>query len=144
MIDCFDGKYAFLSNFYNCPVTYNGLTYQNNEAAFQAQKTLDENVRKEFTNLPPNLAKRKGRRVTLRSDWEKVKDDVMYEICLAKFFSVKNYKLLELLLNTDSEEIVEGNHWHDNYWGNCMCDRCKSIEGKNMLGKILMEIRNKY
>jgi len=144
MIDCFDGKYAFLSNFYNCPVTYNRLVYQNNEAAFQAQKTLDENVRREFTSLPPNLAKRKGRRVTLRSDWEKVKDDVMYEICLAKFLSVENHKLFELLLNTNSEEIVEGNHWHDNYWGNCTCDRCKSIEGKNMLGKILMEIRSKY
>lgn len=144
MIDCFDGKYAFLSNFYNCPVTYNGLTYQNNEAAFQAQKTLDENVRKEFTNLPPNLAKRKGRRVSLRPDWEKVKDEVMYGICLEKFLSVENHKLLELLLNTGSEEIIEGNHWHDNYWGNCTCDKCKRIDGRNMLGKILMEIRSKY
>ena len=144
MIDCFDGKYAFLSNFYNCPVTYNRLVYQNNEAAFQAQKTLDENVRKEFTSLPPNLAKRKGRRVNLRSDWEEVKDDVMYEICLEKFLSRKNYRLLELLHNTGHEEIVEGNYWHDNYWGNCTCNRCKNTEGNNKLGKILMEIRSKY
>ena len=144
MIDCFDGKYAFLSNFHNCPVTYNGLTYKNNEAAFQAQKTLNENIRKEFTGLPPNLAKRKGRRVTLRSDWEQVKDDIMYEICLEKFLSKKNYRLLELLLNTGHEEIVEGNYWHDNYWGNCTCDRCKNVDGMNVLGKILMEIRSKY
>lgn len=45
MINCFDGKYAFLSNFYNSPVSYAGLTYRNNEAAFQAQKTLDEDIR---------------------------------------------------------------------------------------------------
>ncbi len=144
MIDCFDGKYAFLSNFYNCPVTYNGLTYQNNEAAFQAQKALDENVRKEFTNLSPNLAKRKGRRVTLRSDWEKVKDDIMYGICLQKFVYSKDMDLFKLLQNTDNEEIVEGNYWHDNYWGNCTCNKCKNVEGKNKLGIILMLIRREY
>lgn len=38
-------------------------------------------------------------------------------------------------------EIVEGNYWHDNYWGNCTCDKCKNIEGQNKLGKILMKIR---
>ena len=80
MIDCFDGKYAFLSNFYDNPVTYNGLTYLNNEAAFQAQKTLDEDIRKEFITLPPNLAKRKGRKIALRPDWEEVKETVMMEV----------------------------------------------------------------
>ena len=38
MIDSFRGKYFFLSNFYGSPVLYDGITYQNNEAAFQAQK----------------------------------------------------------------------------------------------------------
>ena len=142
MINCFNGKYAFLSNFYGSPVNYNGLSYLNNEAAFQAQKTLDENIRKEFTQLPPNLAKRKGRKVALRSDWERVKDVVMYELCLEKF--VGNVTLLDLLHQTKDVEIVEGNYWHDNYWGNCTCDRCKNVVGKNELGKILMEIRDKY
>ena len=143
MIDCFDGKYAFLSNFYSSPINYNGLEYLNNEAAFQAQKTLDENTRKEFTFLSPNLAKRKGRRVALRPDWENVKDSIMYDICLEKFTS--NKKLLGLLLETKDEEIVEGNYWHDNYWGNCTCDKCGlHIKGKNKLGEILMEIRYKY
>jgi ribA/ribD-fused uncharacterized protein len=144
MINCFDGKYAFLSNFYNCPITYNGLTYLNNEATFQAQKTIDESIRKEFTLLPPNLAKRKGRKITLRSDWEYIKDKVMYEICLQKFNPYNNEKLLKQLIETGTETIVEGNYWHDNYWGNCSCKKCKSIVGKNMLGKILMKIRNKY
>ncbi len=38
-------------------------------------------------------------------------------------------------------EIVEYNHWHDNFWGDCLCDRCKHIDGENMLGKMLMAIR---
>lgn len=37
-IDSFRGQYFFLSNFFPAPVIYGGLTYQNNEAAFQAQK----------------------------------------------------------------------------------------------------------
>mgnify|MGYP005981410963 CR=1 FL=1 len=39
IIDEFRGEYAFLSNFYSCPVTYNGESYLNSEAAFQAQDT---------------------------------------------------------------------------------------------------------
>ena len=36
VIDSFSGEYDFLSNFYNCPVEYEGITYLNSEAAFQA------------------------------------------------------------------------------------------------------------
>lgn len=34
----FRGEYYFLSNFYSAPVTYNGMCFENNEAAFQAAK----------------------------------------------------------------------------------------------------------
>ena len=85
MINSFRGKYGFLSNFYERPVFYDGITYQNNEAAFQAQKTLDIEERKQFADLSPSVAKRKGRKVTLRNDWGEVKFDVMLEICRAKF-----------------------------------------------------------
>ncbi|TDH75044.1 NADAR family protein, partial [Acinetobacter baumannii] len=84
-IDEFRGKYYFLSNFYNSPVTYEGITCQNNEAAFQAMKVTTDEIRKQFADLPPNLAKRKGRNVQLRNDWEEVKEQYMYEIVLAKF-----------------------------------------------------------
>lgn len=42
----FFDAYAFLSNFYNAPVSYNGLTYHNSEAAFQAQKEIRDEDRK--------------------------------------------------------------------------------------------------
>ena len=133
MINEFRGKYYFLSNFYERPVFYDGITYQNNEAAFQAQKTLDIEERKQFADLSPSVAKRKGRKVTLRNDWEEVKFDVMLEICRAKF--TQNQDLAEKLLATGDEELIEGNTWGDRIWG--MVDGT----GKNWLGKILMQIR---
>ena len=95
-IDSFRGKYFFLSNFFPAPVIYGGLTYQNNEAAFQAQKTQDQNLRITFTSLAPSDAKRRGRHVQLRKDWESVKDGIMEEIVRAKF--TQNQELKAQLL----------------------------------------------
>lgn len=140
MIKEFQGNYRFLSNFYSVPIEYEGLIYFSTEAAYQAAKTLNQNERLTISQLPtPGEAKRMGRRITLRSDWEQVKDQIMYDICKIKFsFS----DLKRLLLGTGNQELIEGNGWHDNYWGNCMCGHCKNIEGQNKLGKILMRIRN--
>lgn len=135
----FSGKYYFLSNFFQSSVTWQGLTYQNNEAAFQSAKTLNENARRSFTVLDPSTAKSRGRKVLLRDDWESVKYGIMYEICKAKF--TQNADLKKKLLNTGDVYLEEGNTWHDNIWGNCHCDKCKDIAGQNHLGKILMKIR---
>lgn len=131
MIAAFEKDYCFLSNFYEAFVEYKGVLYKNNEAAFQAQKCpsrLDE-----FINLPPGKAKRLGRKVDLRSDWEKVKDQIMYEICKCKF--TQHPDLREMLVRTGDHELIEGNYWNDTYWG-----VCKGV-GQNKLGKILMRIR---
>ena len=142
MINSFSGPYEFLSNFYNCPVTAWGITYRNSESAFQAQKTKDEEIRKEFSNLNPSQGKLKGRNIELREDWEYIKDDVMYHILRYKFYQNKN--LFVKLMNTDNEELIEGNWWHDNYWGDCYCDKCKDIKGQNKLGKMLMDLREEF
>ena len=135
-IDSFRGKYYFLSNFFPAEVTYNGLTYQNNEAAFQAQKTYSKEERIEFTTLEPRDAKRRGRRVRLRRDWEQVKDRIMEEIVRAK--SSQNEELKEQLLATGDAQLVEGNRWNDRYWGVDI----RSGVGENHLGKILMKVRS--
>ena len=134
MINKFRGKYYFLSNFYEASIEFDGITYQNNEAAFQAQKVLNNSQKERFSNLNPQKAKKLGRQVKLRSDWEKVKDNYMYEICKAKF--TQNPELAERLLATGEEKLVEGNKWNDTYWGVC------NGRGKNKLGKILMKIRS--
>lgn len=139
MINRFDGKYAFLSNYYSCPVTFGGITYENSEAAFHAQKTLSEKERRKFANLSPSESKRLGRKVTLRNDWEDIKTEAMYKVCFAKFSQNENLK--RKLLDTGNQFLEEGTTWHDNCWGNCVCEKCRNIPGENRLGKILMKIR---
>lgn len=134
----FENQNRFLSNFCNTSVTYNGLTYANSEAAFQAQKSQDIEVQKSFLNLNPMLAKQRGKRVALRKDidWESAKYDIMYAVCKAKF--EQNEDLRNKLIATGDEYLEEGNSWGDRDWGTV------NGVGKNMLGKILMKIREEF
>lgn len=131
IISEFTGKYFFLSNFFEAPVTYKGIMYRSNEAAFQAQKDISRSY--QFQYLSPSEAKKLGRKVQLREDWEEVKNQIMYEIVKAKFS--QNQHLEDLLLDTKDAELIEGNYWGDVTWG-----VCKGI-GENRLGKILMKVR---
>jgi ribA/ribD-fused uncharacterized protein len=142
-IGTFDGPYAFLSNFCPSPITGlgDGITYPTAEHAFQAQKTPEIDVRRRIAayNLP-GAAKQAGRQVNLRSDWERIKKQVMLRVVLAKF--ARNPDLSRQLAATGHAVLVEGNTWHDNYWGDCHCGRPKCAEpGLNYLGSILMAAR---
>ncbi len=135
MINCFQNEYYFLSNFYEASVKYDGITYLNNEAAFQAQKVLAYEDKLPFANLNASEAKKLGRKVTLRKDWEQVKFKLMQEIVDAKFD--QNPDLAEKLLNTNDEYLEEGNTWGDRIWGTV------NGQGANQLGKILMKTRER-
>ena len=132
----FFDEYRFLSNFYSAPVEYKGFTYQNNEAAFQAQKCLTDEEKAAFTDLEPSKAKHLGRRVELRPDWESVKVRIMEDIVRAKFR--QNEELARLLLETGDRILEEGNTWNDTFWGVSL----KTRKGKNNLGRILMRVRD--
>lgn len=139
MIVEFDGQYDFLSNFYHSPFSHEGIVYPTNEHFFQAMKTLDIDTRKAIAAAPtPGAAKRMGRHVPLRPDWEKVK---VYYMELGLRLKFANKTLAEKLIATGDEELVEGNWWHDNTWGNCHCPQCSRIGGRNLLGMLLMELR---
>lgn len=139
VIDEFREAYGFLSNFHLCDLDYEGNNYCCVESAFQAMKELDPDERGSYSHLYPSEAKKKGKTCNLRPDWEEVKIDVMYDILKAKF---SNEDLKARLLLTGNKELIEGNRWHDNFWGNCVCKKCEAIEGKNMLGMLLMRLRN--
>lgn len=134
-IKTFRGQYDFLSNFYEAPVTWEGLTYANSEAAFQAAKVLTNEERLPFTTLPPARAKRMGRQVSLRADWEAVKTRVMEEVVRAKF--TQNPDLAARLLATGDAELIEGTTWGDKCWGVDL----RTGQGENRLGRILMQVR---
>jgi ribA/ribD-fused uncharacterized protein len=131
----FSGSYRFLSNFWSCPIVYDGETYQSSEHAYMCQKTFDEEARLRIKSAPtPAKAKIAGRAAPLRSDWEEIKIQVMYEVLLAKF--TQNEDLKALLLATDDRYLEEGNTWGDVIWGVC------NGKGRNLLGQILMLVRN--
>lgn len=131
-ITLFRDEYFFLSNFYPCRINYCGLSFTSAESAFQAMKNPAQAL--QFVLLTPSEAKRRGRSVSLRSDWAQVKEKIMYEICLAKF--TQNADLKEQLLKTGDSVLIEGNTWNDTEWGVCRGN------GDNKLGKILMRIRD--
>lgn len=137
VIGQFRGEYAFLSNFYEASINYEGVTYNNAEAAFQAQKCLTEEEKRMFSELPPTTAKSRGRLVALRPDWDDVKVGLMEEIVYAKFSQNENLK--QMLLATGNALLKEGNTWNDVFWGVSL----KTGRGQNNLGKILMRVRKK-
>lgn len=128
----FRNEYWFMSNMFECPFTYNGLTFRNVEAAFHAQKSTTHE--KQFCNIDGFTAKKLGRRVPLRADWSAVRVSIMTEIVRQKFR--QNPALQVLLLNTGDLPLVEENTWNDTFWGTC------NNRGENHLGKILMIVRS--
>lgn len=134
----FFNEYEFLSNFYLCPVEYDGILYPSSENAYQAQKTLDIEERKKFINITPNESKKLGRKVKLREDWETIiegrpnKVVIMSNIVASKFLQ---NNLKELLIQTGDKHLEESNWWRDSYWGTY------NDEGENWLGRILMRLR---
>lgn len=139
MIDKFDGEFAFLSNFYPSAISDGYTTFPTVEHYFQACKCEYMDDYDAIAAAPtPGQAKRLGRQAVLRDDWEQNKLNVM-ETALCKKFAIP--KLREQLLATGDAYLVEGNHWHDNFWGDCGCEKCKHTHGQNNLGKLLMKIR---
>ena len=125
-------EYAFMSNYYPCRVTYNGLTYESSEAAYQAQKESDPEKRKLYCNVSPSIARLYAEQINLAPTWDLIKDQIMYEVNKAKFTQNEGFK--ELLLEV-SEDIVQENTWNDTYWGVC------NGVGLNKFGKILTRIK---
>jgi len=134
MIDRFTGSYAFLSNFFAAPVTYDGVTYPTTEHAFQAAKTLDLSTRAAIHACArPAEAKRLGRACPLRPHWDTLRLAVMRSLIRQKFAAGTG--LAQQLLDTGEDVLVEGNTWQDRFWG--VCDG----QGQNHLGQLLMQHR---
>ena len=142
MINSFDGEFAFLSNFFPSPITFDEITFPTVENWFQAWKTeVPAEFRAIATAETPGRAKRLGRKCMLREDWEEVKEQVMEDGLRLKF---ADPELKAKLIATGDQYLEEGNTWHDNYWGVCHCIKCQDIMAKNHLGKLLMKLRTEF
>jgi len=156
MIEQFRGPNFYLSNMYfleNWIQTDQGFLVPTSEHAYQAAKFVDIDAHKQVASacaemLDPRVyadglaAKEMAHSLIeqgaeVRLDWEIARDGIMLVSARQKF--VRNRPILEKLIATEFEEIVEGNDWGDRYWG---VDPVGSRNGKNMLGKILMRVRD--
>jgi ribA/ribD-fused uncharacterized protein len=126
----------WLSNFYPCKVELDGLVFHSSEAAYMAQKCASLLVKESFTTITdPAFAKEVGKSVRLRSDWDTHRVLAMTRVIYAKFH--QNFDLRMKLLATEDSYLEETNSWGDRFWG-------ADIEGngQNMLGQILMFVRD--
>jgi len=141
-IRLFRDDYRFLSNFHMHMFFYGRYRCASAEHIYQAMKARLERDKQRILRLgTPKLAKIAGQYTNLkcRMDWGEVKVDIMYGILRAKF---KIPVLRKKLIDTFPKKLIEENWWHDNFWGRCTCSKCKN-KGKNMLGKLLMKVRDK-
>jgi ribA/ribD-fused uncharacterized protein len=128
--------HRFLSNFWPAKIVLDGEAYPTVEHAYQAAKSFDPESRELIRGLlKPAWAKRAGRRLKARSDWDVAKVDVMRTLLEQKF--APGSDLAANLDHTGDALLEEGNYWGDVFWG--VCDGV----GKNTLGLLLMEIRAK-
>lgn len=132
-------EFGFFSNFAPFPIKLKGRVWPTVEHFFQAQKFKDFQYQNRIRKVnSPMIAARLGRsrKVRLRPDWEKVKDNIMRDAVRAKF--TQHYSLKLELLNTGNSRIVE-RATNDAYWSDG-----GDGSGKNMLGRILMELRSNF
>lgn len=137
----FSGQYSYLSNFHTGnPTMISDMVIKTVEHEYQSAKCLNPS---EYFSIieadTPGKAKRIGSKVLLRPDWNLVKVKIMYNSLKRKFF--QNPQLAYRLKSTGKKLLVEGNYWHDNFWGSCTCLKCSNKEKSNFLGKLLMVIR---
>ncbi|KAI8846959.1 hypothetical protein BC829DRAFT_254236 [Chytridium lagenaria] len=125
-IRSFRGHSSFLSNFHPCDIEAQKVSLVSPNA---------DTIKKTFSTMTPQQAKRNGRKVPLRDDWDSVKIEVMKRLVEIKF--ERGSELAMLLMGTGDMELVEGNVWNDTFWGVSL----KSGKGENHLGKILMNRR---
>lgn len=136
-ITSFQGKNRFLSNFWPAKIVVGDIKFSSVETAYQASKALHRSDREAISKMTPGQAKRAGRKVTLVTDWERIKVNVMHNLNTQKY---QDPELARMLLATYPALLIEGNTWGDTFWG-ATTQNDKGPYGQNHLGQILMKIR---
>jgi len=144
MIESFSGEYRWLSNFWPVEIEWMGLDFPSLEHGYVASKCASfEDVyailhdeKGNQRELTGGQVKRFGRKIKIRGDWDGMRVQTMRSLLTLKF---QDPELRKKLIATGDEEIIEGNRWHDSFWGQCSCETCPP--GENNLGKLLMQLR---
>jgi len=134
--------YGVFSNLYRCKIVFEGEEFATSEHAYQAGKARKEAVREWILSAPsPGLVAMAAHGLytwDIAPDWSKVKFDRMRGVLYAKF--TQHPELKEILLATGDARLVESatvDNPVNRLWGEV------NGKGKNMLGVLLMELRDK-
>lgn len=128
---------SFLSNFHEKSFSYKEKIWPTSEHAYQAMKSRYEEVQEWIRNShTPGIAKKRGKQIDIRRDWDFIKLEVMEEILQYKF---QDYELRQKLLDTKPYQLIEYTTWNDTYWGTNT-----ELYGQNHLGILLTKLRNDY
>lgn len=135
--------YGAFSNLYRRPVIFEGVVFPTSEHAYQAGKARKPAVRDWILSAPtPALAAMAAHGLyvwDVAPDWAQTKFDRMRRVLRAKFDQHED--LRQLLMSTGSARLVEVgtvNNAVNRLWGEV------GGKGENMLGVMLMELRESY
>ena len=134
-------SYACFNNSFPTLVTVDNISYPDSESAFQAQKTEEINEKIKMSELSGEAARKAGRNLELRQDWDDVKYTMLVDVLFAKF--TQNLEIQKILLDTGTDELIaDMTSSHGKEYGKCYCNKCNG-QGRNLLGKALMEVRRR-
>ena len=129
-----EDAYRWLSNYHECKIRFKGMKFTSSEAAYQAAKYVDPEIKKQFIGITGAQAKKLAKSLEITTpNWHEIKYEVMSSIIFDKF--LRNKDIREKLLQTGNKYLEETNHWGDVYWGIC------NGKGQNNMGRILMGVR---
>ena len=135
-IEGFFNEFRFLSNFHPSEIIVDGITYPTVEHAYQALKCDNKDQRNKIAKTnTPGQAKRMGRGIQLRSNWDTIRVPIMHTLLEEKF---KIPEFRDSLIMTYPHSLEETNNWNDQFWGVC------NGAGENQLGKLLMKVRQAW
>lgn len=133
IISGFKDEHRWLSNFW----IHDSVRQLSVEHHYQAAKTTNyEDWLLVMAAPTAGQAKKLGKLVTIRPDWEDIKFIIMEQFTREKYAT--NRSLREKLIETRGSLLIEENHWGDTVWGVC------NGVGENRLGKILMKVRDEF
>ena len=131
-ISSFSDEYEFLSLDYPCNIDYEGITFKNAAILLYALKSNDKGSMRKYARLSSNKARQKAAK-QMNDEYDYNFRKYVYKVCKLKF--MQNEDLANKLKATDSDTLINTLTYNDTKLGIYMG------KGENILGKVLMKIR---